>query len=96
MHGVFAYNSIAHDLLRELGNSDPSCLKEFSARFSGVVKPGDQVQTDIWKMDTVDSDGWEEFRWTARVVNTGKVCLSDGRAVMRVMNLAEPKTKERL
>jgi peroxisomal enoyl-CoA hydratase 2 len=84
LHGVYAYNRIMHDLLREYGKSDPANIKEFSARFSGVVRPGDQIQTDIWRIGVVDANGWEELRWTALVVGTGKVCLSDGRAVVRL------------
>lgn len=82
VHGVYAYNCIAHDLLKELGQSNPENLREFQAKFAGPVRPEDEIQTQVWRT-APDTDGWEEVRWIAKVVNTGKVCLSDGKAVIR-------------
>lgn len=85
MHGVYAYNCVAHDLLKELGHSDPTNMREFQAKFTGAVKPGDWIQVDVWRMGP-DGNGWEEIRFVARVVSTGKVCLGDGRALTKVLN----------
>lgn len=86
MHGVYTYNRIAHDLLRELGRSDAANFREFQAKFAGPVKPDEAVHTDFWRMGKPDGDGWQEIRWAAQVVSTGRKCLSDGRAVIRVVN----------
>lgn len=83
LHGVYAYNCVAHDLLRKLGQSDPSRMKEFQAKFVGVVKPGDTLQTSFWRVGAA-KDGWEEILFVTKVVSSGyKVCLSEGKAVIR-------------
>lgn len=81
MHGLYSWNSAAHALLKELGGSDPANIKEFQARFASPVKPGDKLVTKMWK--TGDKKGeWEEIRFTCEVEG-GKVCLSNGRALMK-------------
>lgn len=82
-HGVYAYNLIAHELVRRLGQSSPASLAEMSARFAGPVKPGDKVIVDVWSVGP-ESGGHRELRWNARVEGTGKACLTEGRAVMRI------------
>lgn len=82
VHGVYAYSHIAHDLVQELGNSKPESLKEFRAKFAGPVRPGDTIETSLWRRGA-QKDGWQEIQWIAKVVETGKVCLSDGIAVIR-------------
>jgi peroxisomal enoyl-CoA hydratase 2 len=84
MHGLFSWNSTAHGLLKELGGSDPANMKEFQARFASPVKPGDKLVTQIWRMGNADSQGWEEVRFVTSVEG-GKVCLSNGRALMKVV-----------
>ncbi|KAM5356870.1 hypothetical protein ACJ41O_003516 [Fusarium nematophilum] len=86
VHGVYAYNCIAHDLLRVLGDSKAGNLGEFQAKFAGPVRPGDEIETCIWRMGP-GADGWEVIQWEARVVKTGKLCLADGRAVIRTEGL---------
>lgn len=81
-HGVYTYQLIAHELVRRLGHGDPTSLKEISARFAGPVTPGDEVGVDIWKIGTRE-DGSMETRWMARVVSTGRVCLSEGIALIQ-------------
>lgn len=80
-HGVYAYQLIAHEIVRRLGQGNSESLKEISARFAGPVKPGDAVDVDIWKLEA-QSGGKVEIRWTAKVVDTGRVCLSDGMALV--------------
>jgi acyl dehydratase len=82
LHGVFAYNNIAHDFVRQLGQGQPSSLREISARFAGPVKPGDQVKVDVWRIGAT-RDGLDDIRWTAAVESTGRLCLSDGRAKVK-------------
>ncbi|KAK5014260.1 hypothetical protein LTR60_003445, partial [Cryomyces antarcticus] len=82
MHGLFSWNSTCHGLLHELGNSDPANIKEFQARFASPVKPGDKLVTQMWRTGEVDAEGWEEVRFVTSVEG-GKVCLSNGRALMK-------------
>ena len=78
-HGVYAYQLIAHEFVARLGGGRGNSLKEISARFSGPVKPSDEVEVDVWKVDGQEG----EIRWTAKVVSTGRACLSEGMAVLQ-------------
>lgn len=80
MHGLFSWNATCHGLLNELGGSDPANIKEFQARFASPVKPGDKLLTEMWR--TGQKDDWEEVRFVTKVEG-GKVCLSNGRALMK-------------
>ena len=81
MHGLFSWNTAAHALLKHLGGSNPANIKEFSARFASPVKPGDKLVTQMWRTGEV-KDGWEEVRFVTSVAG-GKVCLSNGRALLK-------------
>lgn len=82
MHGLYSWNNTAHALVKELGGSDPANIKEFQARFAAPVKPGDKLTTEIWRTGET-KDGWEEVRFQTKV--GGKVVLSNGRALMKVV-----------
>ncbi|KAK7216002.1 hypothetical protein V2G26_004005 [Clonostachys chloroleuca] len=81
-HGVFAYNVIAHEFVRRLGKSDPLSLQQLSARFSGPVKPGDDIAIEVWNIGR-NSEGWDQIRWFAKVVGSDRPCLSDGTALVK-------------
>lgn len=85
VHGVTAYQMVAHALLRELGGSDPANIKEFQAKFVGPVRPGDQLRVEYWRMGT-DRQGWEKIIFVARGQVDQKVCLSEGRALLKVQS----------
>ena len=89
MHGLSSFNFACHGLLKELGDSDPKNIKEFQARFASPVKPGDKLVTQIWRTGQT-KDGWEEIRFVTSVEG-GKVCLSNGRALMKVVAKEESK-----
>jgi peroxisomal enoyl-CoA hydratase 2 len=89
MHGLSSWNFACHGLLKAIGGSDPKNIKEFQARFASPVKPGDKLVTDIWKTGDV-KDGWEEIRFVTKIEG-GKVCLSNGRALMRVVGRGQSK-----
>ncbi|EPE24902.1 Thioesterase/thiol ester dehydrase-isomerase [Glarea lozoyensis ATCC 20868] len=89
MHGLSSWNFACHGLLKAMGGSDPKNIKEFQARFASPVKPGDKLVTDIWKTGDV-KDGWEEIRFVTKIEG-GKVCLSNGRALMKVVGGAQSK-----
>lgn len=84
MHGLFSWNTTAHGILKTLGGSDPANIREFQARFASPVKPGDKLVTQIWRMGDKDKDGFEEVRFVTSIEG-GKVCLSNGRASVRVV-----------
>lgn len=82
IHGLFSWNSAAHGVLRELGGSGPKNLKEFQARFSSPVRPGDRLTTDIWRMGNAQG-GYEEIRFVTKN-QKGNIVLSNGRCLMKV------------
>ena len=93
LHGLIAWNISAHAILREIGGSDGRNLREFTARFASPVRPGDKLVVDIWRMGRMEVErgekGWEEVRFRTRVEG-GKICLKDGRAVVRAVNQEVP------
>lgn len=89
MHGLYSFNSTCHGLLKHLGGSDPKNLKEFQARFASPVIPGDKLLTSVWRTGEV-KDGFEEVRFVTKVEGK-KVCLSNGRALLKIVS--SPKAK---
>ncbi len=84
MHGLSSWNFTAHGILKELGGSDPANLREFQARFASPVKPGEKLVTQVWRTGDVNGEGFEEIRFVTSVEG-GKVCLSNGRALVKVV-----------
>jgi len=81
IHGLYSFNWACHGLLKSLGDSDPANIKEYQARFASPVRPGDKLVASAWRTGRF-KDGWEEIRFEVKV-DGGKVCLSNGRALMR-------------
>jgi len=77
-------------LLKLLGGSDPANIKDYQARFASPVKPGDTLVTQIWRTGQKDSDGFEEIRF-ATAIKGGKLCLSNGRAKIKVVGQRQSK-----
>lgn len=89
MHGVFAYSGVAHEMVRRLTGGAADGLRLISARFSGPVKPGDTVHVEVWAAGpAAGGGGFEDVRWTAQVVGADRLCLTDGRAEIRMKNVA--------
>ncbi|CAK9780564.1 peroxisomal dehydratase [Cutaneotrichosporon oleaginosum] len=84
IHGLYSWNATAHGLLKALGGSDPANLKEYQCRFASPVIPGDKLTTSVWRMGKPDANGFEEVRFEVKN-QKGKVVLSNGRAVMKVV-----------
>lgn len=86
IHGLFSWNTAAHAVLQELGGSNPLNMKDFQARFASPVRPGDEVLTKMWVLEDEgkDKDGFSEVRFSMEIVG-GKVCLSNGRARVKVV-----------
>ncbi|KAL9529924.1 putative dehydratase [Sphaerulina musiva] len=91
IHGLYSWNTSAHALVKLIGGGDPASIKEYGARFASPVKPGDITVTEIWRTGDKDGEGWEEIRFQVKVKQTGKVCLSNGRAKMKAKNVGGSK-----
>jgi len=89
MHGLSSWNFAAHGILKALGGSDPKNIREFQARFASPVIPGDKLVTEIWRTGEKKGE-WEEIRFVTKVEG-GKVCLSNGRALLKVVVDAKSK-----
>ncbi len=89
IHGLYSFNSTAHGILKHLGASDPASIKEYQARFASPVRPGDKLVTSVWRTGEYQ-DGWEDIRFEVKV-DGGKVCLSNGRALMKATGPAKTK-----
>lgn len=81
IHGLYSWNWAAHGLLQHLGGSDPANMREYQARFASPVRPGDKLVGSAWRTGEKQGE-WEEVRFEVRVEG-GKVCLSNGRALIK-------------
>ena len=73
LHGLCTYGFATRAIVNELLGRDVARLKEFSARFSDVVYPGDNLTTEGWK----SADGYIIQARTDR-----SVTLSNARVVI--------------
>lgn len=80
MHGLFTYKCAASALLKQVGGSDPANLREVSARFAAPVRPGDVLESQIWRLGEFDGE-YEEIRFVTLV--KGKAVLSHRRALVK-------------
>ncbi|GAB7339397.1 hypothetical protein MBLNU457_6035t1 [Dothideomycetes sp. NU457] len=92
VHGLFSWNCACVGVLSELGGDEPGNIRMFSARFASPVRPGDKLVTEMWRMGDKDADGFEEIRFVTKVEG-GKVCLSNGRARVKIVG---KKTQSKL
>jgi len=72
LHGMCTYGVVGRALLRALCGNDPARFRQFDARFSSPVFPGETIRTDIWR----DGPGRASVR--ARVVGRDVVVLNHG------------------
>jgi peroxisomal enoyl-CoA hydratase 2 len=89
MHGLYSWNMTCRSLLHALGGSDPANIKEYQARFASPVLPGNKLIISAWRTGEI-KDGWEEVRFTVQV-DGGKLCLSNGRALMKCTGTTSSK-----
>ena len=73
LHGLCTYGFATRAIVNKLLGGDVARLKEFSARFSDVVYPGDTLTTEGWK----SGDGYIVQARTER-----SIVLSNARAVV--------------
>ncbi len=74
LHGLCTYGFAARTVVNELLGGDVARLKEFSARFSDVVYPGDTLTTEGWK----SGDGYMIQSRTDR-----SIVLSNARVIIQ-------------
>ena len=75
LHGLCTYGHAGRAVLRGACGGDPDKFKSFTARFSGVVFPGDTLITEGWKA--------ERGKYLIRCkTQTGGVVLTNGVAVV--------------
>jgi acyl dehydratase len=72
LHGLCTYGHAGRAILRHACGGDPARLRSFTARFAGVVLPGDTLTTRGWRTDTTRGPG-------THVIN---VTRADGTAVL--------------
>jgi peroxisomal enoyl-CoA hydratase 2 len=94
MHGLYSWNVTAQLLLKHLGGGKPGNFKEYQARFASPVLPGDKLIVSAWRTGEKKGD-FEEIRFVVQVAG-GKVCLSNGRALIKVVGPSESKSKSKL
>ncbi|HEV7733896.1 MAG TPA: MaoC/PaaZ C-terminal domain-containing protein [Candidatus Binatia bacterium] len=51
LHGLCTYGHAGRAVLAAYCDNDPSRLKSFAVRFSGVVFPGETITTDMWQSE---------------------------------------------
>lgn len=49
LHGLCTFGHVGRAILHVCCDGDPTRLKDFEARFSGVVYPGETIVTNIWR-----------------------------------------------
>jgi acyl dehydratase len=69
-------------LLTEVADSDVNRLSRFAVRFSKMVLPGDDLETRIWKKDSVNGVTTYQFE-TLRLANGTEKAITDGLAEIR-------------
>jgi len=82
LHGLGTWNMVCHGLLQTYGASQATNLKEFQARFSKPVRPGDVLVTEMWRTGHKE-EGFDEIVFITKT-GTGDVVLSNGRALVRI------------
>ncbi|KIW95434.1 uncharacterized protein Z519_04018 [Cladophialophora bantiana CBS 173.52] len=89
LHGLCTWNITAHAVLDTFGTEE-AMLREFQARFTNVVYPGETLTVEMWKMShagsgsTGSSENTLEIRFLTKIRDSGKVALSNGRAMIQV------------
>lgn len=79
-HGLCTMAFTSWALLTEVGGSDVNRLRRFAVRFSKMVRPGDDLETRIWRTgsaDGVTSYAFETARGAELVITDGLAEIAD-------------------
>ncbi|OCL04403.1 Thioesterase/thiol ester dehydrase-isomerase [Glonium stellatum] len=98
MHGLYSWNVTSSLILEKLSNAMPGHLREFEAQFTSPVRPGEKLEIQVWVEkgrlgERTERGGWREIRFLVKTCEKGKknpgvICLSNGRAVMKITGSA--------
>ena len=75
LHGLCTYGIACRAILKTICDYDDTLIKEFDARFSSPVVPGDTIRTDMWQDGNVVS-----FRCTA--VERDVIVMRNGKCTL--------------
>ncbi len=76
LHGLCTFGHVGRAVLHACCGGDPTRLKDFDVRFSGVVFPGETIVTDIWKESS------DRFIVQARTAERGEPVISNAAATI--------------
>ncbi len=75
LHGMCSYGIACRAILATVVDYDPARIKQFDARFTSPVFPGETIHTDIW----VDA---ETVSYRSRIAAREVVSINNGRCVI--------------
>jgi len=75
LHGLSTFGFAARAILNAVGGGDPASLRYFGARFTAPVKPGDELETRAWEVNSKGcaGTGTTEVAFEVKNVTTDKV-----------------------
>jgi len=91
LHGLCTWNIACRAVLATFADSDGSRLRSFGGRFTSPVKPGDLLETRMWRTRTVEHEEengnaggclCEEVLFDVRVGK--RLVIVNGRALLKV------------
>ncbi|MCV7345057.1 MaoC/PaaZ C-terminal domain-containing protein [Mycolicibacterium rhodesiae] len=83
-HGLCTMAFTSWAVLTEVADSDVSRLKRLAVRFSKMVLPGDDLETQIWKQS--GGDGVTTYAFETSRAAAGEMAITDGLAVIADKN----------
>lgn len=80
-HGLCTMAFTSWAVLTEVAGSDVNRLRRFAVRFSKMVLPGDDLETSIWKKDSVDGPaGVTTYQFETTRAGGAEKAITDGLA----------------
>lgn len=76
LHGLCTYGIACRAILRTICDYDYTLIKEFDARFSAPVLPGDTIRTDMWQDGNIVSFRCTAIERDVLVLRNGKCTLA--------------------